>query len=348
MSEHRKARTIASIMLVGVVAIVAAAFALGGNGGKSGEPAIFPDPPAASTGHTTSIPALPPGSADNSTSSSGSGGSPASSSGSGGTAAAGTTVAGVAPAVSGSGAKSGAGSGETQPASDAVAATRVVKNGTLDLRVARGQVLATVSKLVSLTTGMDGYVAQSQTSSVAGMPTGQVTLRMPVAQFDNAVRGVESLGHVLSLTTNADDVTGQVVDLAAQLDALQQTRSTYLTILGHAKTIGATLEVQQRVDDVQQEIAEFQGQLKVLRNQSADGTLTVDVTQVAAAKVTVTATHHKHSGIGQAWHRSISRFCRGFDAILGALGPILLVVLVLGALLGVGRLGYRGVRRATS
>jgi hypothetical protein len=84
----------------------------------------------------------------------------------------------------------------------------------------------------------------------------------------------------------------------------------------------------------------------VLRNQSADGTLTVDVSQVGSVKMV--AHHNKHNGIGAAWHRSISRFARGFDGIVGALGPLLLAIMILAVLAAIAGLGYRGVRRATT
>jgi hypothetical protein len=231
--------------------------------------------------------------------------------------------------------------------SDGVTATRVVKTGSLSLRVGRGKVQSTVSALIALTTRLKGYVSTSHTDNVAGSPAGAVTLRIPAASFDGAVNSAEGYGRVTSLTTNAHDVTGRYVDLAARESALKRTRSTYLTILGRATTIGATLAVQQRVDDVQQQIEELQGQLKVLTNQSADGTLTIDVSQAGAA-IHQKPRHHKQTGIGAAWHRSINRFSRGFDAIVGALGPLLLVLLVIAVIVALTAVGYRGVRRATS
>lgn len=324
MAEQRKARMIAIGVLVAIVALLATAFALGGthstpteSGGSATRSSLSPAHAVAGTasggaGDSFGVPAAAPS---------------------------------AAPARNPNTSSSGVGATLATSAVDSVTATRVVKTGSLDLRVGRGQVQSTVSKLVALTTSMGGYVSQSRTDTVLGSPTGQLTLRMPVTRFDSAVTDAERLGHVVSLTTNAHDVTGRVVDLGARVSALQQTRSTYLTILGRATTIGATLEVQQRVEDVQQQIEEIQGELKVLRNQSADGTLTVDVSQIGA---TVVNHHHKQGGIGKAWHTSISRFNRGFDAIVSALGPLLLVILVLAVLAGIGGLGYRAVRRATS
>jgi hypothetical protein len=321
MAEHRRAKLIAASVLVAFLALVATALVLGGHSG-SGEDAgsassSVGSPPAVhgSVGSNGARSALAPAEAVPS-----------------------------APSFAAGAQSPSTGGVQVQSAADSVTATRVVKTGSLDLRVDRGQVQPTLLKLVSLTNGMGGYVSQSRTNSVLGAPTGELTLRMPVNQFDTAVSGDERLGHVVSLTTNAHDVTGQVVDLGARVAALEQTRATYLTILGRATTIGATLEVQQRVEDVQQQIEELQGELKVLRNQSVDATLTVDVSQAGSV---VPPVHHTSGGIGKAWHTSIDRFSRGFDAIVSALGPLLLAILLLALLAGIGVLGYRGVRRIT-
>jgi hypothetical protein len=321
MTDRRQMRLIAWGSALAIVAVIALAFALGGHGGSSEDGGAAGGVSSAGSGSVIGSAPTPARAAAKPPS----------------------ATFGAAGSEQSAGA-SNTGGAQVESAADVVTATRVVKTGNLELKVGRGQVQATVSKLVAQTTAMGGYVSQSRTDSVAGSPNGDLTLRIPVNQFDSAVNAAERLGHVVSLTTNAQDVTGRVVDLGARLTSLGQTRSTYLTILGRAKTIGATLAVQQRVDDVQQQIEELQGELKVLRNQSADGTLSVDISQVGATAV---AKHHPHNGSGAAWHRSISRFARGFDDIVGALGPLLLAILVLSVLAGIAALGYRGVRRVT-
>jgi hypothetical protein len=221
-------------------------------------------------------------------------------------------------------------------------ATRVVRNGQLSLQVK--SVTTAVARLTSLATSTGGYVQSSDTSTDSGTPQGDITLRVPVNGFDTAVTGAQRLGRTRSLTTSATDVTGHYVDLVARETALRQTRSTYLSILSSATTIGATLSVQQRVDDVQQQLDQLEGQRKVLAAQTADATLAVSLDQghVAAA-----AASHR-SGISAAWHRSIHRFTVGFDAVVGVLGPLLLAVLLAAILAGIGVLGYRGMRRVLS
>lgn len=229
---------------------------------------------------------------------------------------------------------------------DSLDATRIVKTGNLTIRVPKTGVQSATQALTALATAQGGYVSQSNTSLDTSSPYSEVVLRVPVAHFQDAIAAAEKLGQkVVALTTSADDITGKYVDLAAKRHALERTRETYLTILSRARTIGETLAVQQRIDDVQQQIDQLHGQLKLLANQSSYSTLTVDV--VPAGAKPFAATHHQRSGISKAWHDSWSRFGRGVNAIVGAIGPIVFAILFL-ALLGlIGYGGYRGFRRAT-
>jgi len=227
-----------------------------------------------------------------------------------------------------------------------VDATRIVKTGDLQLRVSKGAVQSTMGQLSGLAAHHGGYVAQSNTDTNPTNPNGDITLRVPVAQFAATVTDAEKLGHVESLSTEAKDVTGKYVDLNARMHALQSTRSTYLSILSRATTIGETLSVQQRIDDVQQQIDQLHGQIKLLASQSAFSTLEVRVDQPTI--IAVTKVHHKRHGLAQAWHKSIHRFTRGIDAIVAAVGPLLLALLLIALAYVVIRLGARGVRRHRS
>jgi hypothetical protein len=226
------------------------------------------------------------------------------------------------------------------------AATRIVKTGDLQLRVAKGSVQATMGRLSRLATTHGGYVAQSNTDTNPTNPNGDISLRVPVSQFAATVELAQTYGHVESLSTEAKDVTGKYVDLNARMHALQRTRTTYLSILSRATTIGATLSVQQRIDDVQQQIDELHGEIKLLASQSSFSTLDVHVDQPTT--IAVTKAHHKRHGLAKAWHTSIHRFTRGIDAIVAAVGPLLLALLLIAIAYVAIRLGSRGIRRNRS
>lgn len=222
---------------------------------------------------------------------------------------------------------------------------KVIKTGELDLQVKKGQVGSTLDRLTGLATLERGYVANSRTSEGGIAPSGEVTLRVPVAAFEDTVQRARTITgvKVLSLETSGKDVTSKYVDLTARITALKDTRATFLTLLTKATTIGETLAVQQHITDVQTQIEQLQGQKNVIANQAALSTLTVTVDQKVVTQATPKA-HHK-SGLHKAVDRSVSRFVHGIEAIIGIIGPLLLAVLLIALFWLGGRFGYRVLRR---
>ncbi|HET7310326.1 MAG TPA: DUF4349 domain-containing protein [Mycobacteriales bacterium] len=226
-----------------------------------------------------------------------------------------------------------------------VTTSRVEKTGELDLQVSKGQVSATLSRLSDIARLQRGYVSDSSTQEAGSAPSGEVTLRVPVDRFEQAVHDARSIAgtKVLSLQTSGVDVTSKYVDLQARIHSLQATRSTFLTILAKATTIGETLAVQQRVTDVQTQIEQLQGQLRVLASTTSMSTLTVTVDQ--KRPVIVVNKPHRDNGFVKAVKLSVSRFVRGIEAIVGIIGPVVLVLMIIVLCWLAARFGYRATRR---
>lgn len=223
---------------------------------------------------------------------------------------------------------------------------RVVKTGTVALQVPAGQVAPTLQQVGNLATGVGGFVESSNSQTAGTAPSGEVTLRVPVASFERVQSEVTRLSgvKVLSEQSAGQDVTGRYVDLRARIHALSATRSTYLTILGRATTIGQTLVIQQHITGVQSQIEQLQGQLKLLANHAAMSTLTVEVDQPARP---VSVAHHAAppNGFGHAVSVSVDRFVRGVDVIVGLLGPLLLALILVALAWLIGRIAIRRLRR---
>jgi hypothetical protein len=235
----------------------------------------------------------------------------------------------------------GAAGAASAPEVPADIGSKVVKTGEVALEVDEGRVPTTLDRLIAIATVQRGYVADSH-STAGSVPTGSVTLRVPVAAFEATVTAVRSLpGTVGSQQTAGQDVTGKYVDLQARIRALAATRSSFERLLTRAGTIGDTLAVQSRITDVQTQIEQLQGELRVLTDQSSFGTLTVTVAERGARPV---AAHHE-SGMIAAWDRSVRRFTHGVEAVVGLLGPLAFVALLAAAGWLVWRLGYRRLRR---
>lgn len=220
--------------------------------------------------------------------------------------------------------------------------TKIVQTGELDLQVDKIKVADAVTALEGYAARAGGMVANSQTVEGDGAPSASVTLRIPNSAFGTVLGQARGLGKVLSQQTKSADVTAQYVDLGARIHALGLTKQTYLGILSRATTIGQTLSVQQYLNDIQTQIEQLQGQLKVLTDQTTYGTLTVSIDQ--KSHIAPVVVHHQ-SGISKAVHRSISRFVHGIEAIIGIIGPIVLVLLIVALGWLAAKVGYRIVRR---
>jgi hypothetical protein len=170
-----------------------------------------------------------------------------------------------------------------------------------------------------------------------------VTLRVPAASFEDLLMRVRGLGTVRSSTTHGQDVTAQYSDIQARLTALNATRSQLLTILQKATAIGDVLAVQDRINDVQTQIDQLQGQQKLLDDQTSMASLSVDV----APPGTTSGASPKPSGIAKAWEDARHGFTSGVEDILAASGTILVVLLVLAGLAVLGRFAWQATRRRT-
>lgn len=224
-------------------------------------------------------------------------------------------------------------------------ASRIVKSGTISLVVDDKRVTPTLNAVQTAVEGLQGYVSTSSTQELGATPTGTVTFRIPVENFEKAVARVRTLGGVTvrSAATSGRDVTAQYADTAAQLASLRAARNRFLTILGKANTIGETLTVQQRVDDVQGQIDRLEGQRQLLANQSDLSTLTVSVSQ--KDDPILQPQGKTEGGLARAWREARHGFSTGVQGIVARSGRGLLVLLVLGVVAVVLRLGWRLARR---
>ena len=101
-----------------------------------------------------------------------------------------------------------------------------------------------------------------------------ITVRVPRASFDEAIRRVMSAGGVLHRQIDAPDVTDEVVDPEARLKNLRVMRDRLTELLRNAP-VKEALEIEKELGRVTQEIERIEGRLKVLGDKIAYSTITV-------------------------------------------------------------------------
>jgi hypothetical protein len=253
---------------------------------------------------------------------------------------------GVAPGLPVSGQKSSVSKPAAPIPSGAVGqSAKVEANGMVELTIGDGTLESALAKLTDLAAADGGFVSSDQAQFGGGSSaSGTIVLRVPQINFQTLVTQVQRVGDATSVTTTAQDVTGQYVDLQARIRALEASRQQYLTIMTRATSIGDVLAVQSQLDTLQSEIEQLQGQLNVLSNETTYGTLTVSVTE-AGKKQPPAPVSPPTSGLSKAWHDGVGGFVSGFEWFIRIGGPLLFVLLFLAALAILGRLAWRTTRR---
>jgi hypothetical protein len=220
----------------------------------------------------------------------------------------------------------------------------IIKNGTMSLQVAGldDAVDAATRKIVSL----GGYVSGSDRSGDGDFATASVTFRIPAARWDEALAGLRAMAlKVLAERSTTEDVTTQVVDLAARIANLQATERALQGIMNRAKEIKDVLAVQAELTKVRGDIEQMTAEKTHLEQQAAMSTLAVTF----ELKPNAVLTSQQQFDPGSEVDRASASLVSGLQGLLTA-GIWFVIVwvpalLFVGVVLGVVYLGFRRVRR---
>ena len=193
---------------------------------------------------------------------------------------------------------------------------RIVRKATVSLQVGEGKLNDTISRATDVVTRHHGIYVSASTSVPDGRPAnGQVTFRVPVDAFETTLRELKGLGAYRGEQSSSEDVTGQYVDLNAQLAAWRAQERVYLRLLDRTKSIAEVISVQSQLEQVQSNINRLQGQIDYLREQSSYSTIQLDLTEPGAAGRPEPA-----GRFARAWATAVSG--------LGVMGAAALVALI--------------------
>ena len=177
---------------------------------------------------------------------------------------------------------------------------QVIKTGDLHLSVPKAK--DTVDAISKLTKRLGGLVESSNvTGDDAQGVTAQISIRVPVAHFDEAISDLQALGKSSDVSTSGKDVTSTVVSNEAKLETMHSQEIAYQKILQGAKKVDDVLEVKDRLDNVQQEIASLEAEQKTLKSEAAMSTITVAVSQPPAKKKVVAAGPVADNWLNSTW-----------------------------------------------
>jgi hypothetical protein len=130
------------------------------------------------------------------------------------------------------------------------------------------------------------YIADEQQTETEAMIQNVISIKVPVNQFEDLMNALPTDSvKVLEKRITTQDVTGEVIDTKARIEAKKQVRDRYLALLKQAGKMKDVLEVQNEINSVQEDIEAGTGRVQYLVHQAAYSTIHVTYFQYLNGQV---------------------------------------------------------------
>ena len=199
----------------------------------------------------------------------------------------------------------------------------IIRNGDMALEVK--DVSKTVDEVSSLITSSSGRIESSTLNAEfqGSGPSAYIVARIPEAKLDEVIAAVSELGKRTSLSLSTTDVTLQVIDLKARVDALVISRDRLSELMAQATTTADLLAAEQALSQRQSELDAYQSQLDYLSSQVTQSTLNI---AIISNSTSITS---GLSGIGATLIQALRNFLQGFESVILFIGSAIPWILVI-------------------
>src|SRR5690606_25346613 len=142
------------------------------------------------------------------------------------------------------------------------------------LHVRADDVESSAAKAKQMVTGAGGYVEHE--SSQSRPPRSEITLKIPGDRYTEVLNrlGTE-LGTKISLTQQAEDVTGEVADVDARVRSAEAALASLRKLYGRADSIDEILRLENEIAEREADLEALQARQKSLKHRTEFATVTV-------------------------------------------------------------------------
>ena len=143
----------------------------------------------------------------------------------------------------------------------------------VDLTIEVDDVVSRMEDVSGIAVQRGGWVVSESRSS---QHVGSISVRVPSAQLDAAIRAISALGlEVLSISSSSQDVTEEYFDVQARISNLHVTADSLRQLLIREGDLEDILEVQRELTRVSEEIEILEGRKRYLEQTSATSLINV-------------------------------------------------------------------------
>ena len=132
-----------------------------------------------------------------------------------------------------------------------------------------------ITELRAFVESVGGFIEHVSTTDGPQPGRGSATIRVPAEQFNHTIDRIEAFGEVLGQSLGQIDVTGDAIDLAAQLRSERSAEASLLKLLDRAVSVSDVLTVERELGRVRANVERLQGQLDFIERSVALATIMV-------------------------------------------------------------------------
>jgi hypothetical protein len=193
-----------------------------------------------------------------------------------------------------------------------------------------------VLKIRQLAVQFGGYIANSSMSGGRDqIRQATFELKIPAARYEEAVSSLSTIGKVETVSSNAQDVGEEFVDVTARVNNARRLEERLISLLANRTgKLDEVLRVERELARVREEIERYEGRLRFLTTRVATSTLTITVHEPAPILGNNPGENPIAAALRRAW-RNFVALLAGTIASLGVLIPLALV----------GAAGWYGYKR---
>ncbi|MFF5900460.1 DUF4349 domain-containing protein [Streptomyces argenteolus] len=190
----------------------------------------------------------------------------------------------AAPAAEGAGeqaAGKGADRSSSAPKPGAAVAVHVIRTATLDIEVK--SVPKAVAQARAAAEGAGGLVADESTERLdEEHDISRLVLRVPQERYDEVLRGLAGSGKLLSRTSNAKDVTGEVVDVESRIATQRASVTRVRDLMDKAEKLTDVVALEGELSSRQADLESLLAQQASLKDRTSLATITLELSEPSA------------------------------------------------------------------
>ena len=235
---------------------------------------------------------------------------------------------------------------EQPPGQDPLQSIGQFNTGATSMMIRTGQAFIEVEqldpavlKVRQLAAQVGGFIANSSiTGGRDQIRQATFELKIPAGKYDETVGSLSRIGKVETVSSSAQDVGEEFVDVTARVTNARRLEERLLSLLANRTgKLDEVLRVERELARVREEIERYEGRLRFLTARVAMSTLTITVHEPGPLLGNNPGDNPIVDALRRAWRNFVS-LVAGLIASLGILIP-------LGALAFAGWIGYRRWRK---